>query len=75
MYDCRPANEWKPGKTALAQHRFTSGHDFDFQAVKILHKESNRQKRLWAESWHIKKEDDAVNYRIDTHVLNPILMD
>lgn len=55
------------GKTALAEHRFSEGHIFDFNSTSILEKEPNYEKRKIAEVIEIiLHEDVAINNKKDT---------
>ncbi|XP_044749184.1 uncharacterized protein LOC123309940 [Coccinella septempunctata] len=70
-YDCKENNRDKNEKTALALHHFQENHNFDFNDVKILDKESNYHKRCISEMIHIFIRD-TVNIRTDTQKLSII---
>ncbi|CAG5075554.1 Protein of unknown function [Cotesia congregata] len=55
--------------TALADHHFESGHDFQFDAAHILDYESHFLKRNISEMFFIKVFD-YVNFRSDTQGLS-----
>ncbi|CAG5107627.1 Protein of unknown function [Cotesia congregata] len=55
--------------TALADHHFESGHDFQFDAAHILDYESHFLKRNISEMFFIKVFD-CVNFRSDTQGLS-----
>lgn len=60
----------KPGDV-VADHKINNlGHDFDYDNVKILHKESNHEKRLMVEMIHIAQTDNTINLQTDTEKLN-----
>lgn len=67
--DCRPVNINKSNMTALADHHFKSGHDFQFDAAQILDYESHFLKRNISEMFFIKVFD-CVNFRSDTQGLS-----
>ncbi|CAD6226418.1 GSCOCG00005813001-RA-CDS, partial [Cotesia congregata] len=67
--DCRPVNINKSNMTALADHQFESGHDFQFDAAHILDYESHFLKRNISEMFFIKVFD-CVNFRSDTQGLS-----
>ena len=58
--------------TALSDHAVDNLHNFNFNNVKILNKETNYKKRLILEMIHIKKELKSINYRTDITNLNSI---
>lgn len=65
-YDCKPENHLKDKeKTALADHHFTTGHEFLFNAVEVVDVETNWRKRNISEMVHISL-NDTVNKREDT---------
>ncbi|XP_074106311.1 uncharacterized protein LOC141532052 [Cotesia typhae] len=67
--DCRPVNINKSNMTALADHHFKSGHDFQFDVAQILDYESHFLKRNISEMFFIKVFD-CVNFRSDTQGLS-----
>ncbi|KAI4476044.1 hypothetical protein M0804_013913 [Polistes exclamans] len=69
--DCKPINAQKSNITALAEHHFSTGHNFKFDETNILDKEDNWYKRNISEMYHITN-NNTVNYRTDTNNLNNI---
>lgn len=69
QYDCREKNRTKKEKTALAQHHFTDGHNFNFERPQILEREYNYRKRTISEMIHIKL-NDTINSRTDVAKLS-----
>ncbi|XP_044594004.1 uncharacterized protein LOC123271684 [Cotesia glomerata] len=67
--DCRPVNINKSNMTALADHHFESGHDFQFDAAQTLDYEFHFLKRNISEMFFIKVFD-CVNFRSDTQGLS-----
>lgn len=68
------------GKTALVRHASEFQHEFDFDKVKILDKETSRSKRNILEMYHIKKESyNSVNFKTDVknlaHIYNHLIYD
>lgn len=57
-------------KTALSMHHFEKGHNFDFENVKILDNNQNKEKRNFLEMLHIKTTPNTVNFRTDTQNLS-----
>lgn len=70
-YDCRLTNLYNSDKTSLATHHFTTGHNFDFENVKIVDMETNHIKRNISEMLHIKI-NNTVNKNTDTDGLSHI---
>lgn len=68
-YDCRATNILKDKKTALAQHHFDSGHNFNFDKVEILDMESCSMKRNVSEMVFIYL-NNTVNLKTDTSNLS-----
>ena len=58
-------------KTALAHHHFDTGHQFDFENVRVLDYEQNYKKRIVSEMIHINL-CDSVNLKTDTQNLSNI---
>lgn len=56
--DCKMYNSDKSANTALARHRFSTLHTFNFDDTRILETETNLGKRKILESIHIKKTND-----------------
>ncbi|KAI4476581.1 hypothetical protein M0804_013475 [Polistes exclamans] len=69
--DCKPMNAQKSNITALAEHHFSTGHNFKFDETNILDKGDNWYKRNISEMYHITN-NNTVNYRTDTNNLNNI---
>lgn len=69
--DCKNHNQYKNEKTALALHHFETGHNFLFDNVEILDKESNFRRRNISEMIHINL-NDTVNMRSDTLHLSAV---
>ncbi|XP_044766280.1 uncharacterized protein LOC123322400 [Coccinella septempunctata] len=67
--DCHEKFRDKEGKTALALHSFSTGHQFDFQQISVLDGEKNWMKRNLSEMIHINLHD-TVNHRSDTQGLH-----
>lgn len=44
-------------------------HDFDWDHVEILDKETNYSKRLISEMLHIKEQHNSINRQTDTELL------
>ena len=70
--DCNDKNAHKPNRTALANHHFTYGHNFNFDSATIIHTENNSKKRYIAESIKILLEPNKVNFKSDTQDLSLI---
>jgi len=70
-YDCQEKYRAKSEKTALAQHHFETGHDFNFSDVKILDREQGYRKRCISEMIHIYITDN-INLRSDVDNLSHI---
>lgn len=68
QYSCRDKNKTKD-LTALAAHHFETGHQFDFENVKILDNESIKLKRNYSEMIQICLHN-TVNCKTDTENLN-----
>lgn len=63
----------KPEKSALAYHAITNNHNFDFENVKILERESNFEKRALLEEIYIKSSKNCVNKKsIESKNVNDI---
>ncbi|KAI4492377.1 hypothetical protein M0804_002168 [Polistes exclamans] len=65
--DCKPMNAQKSNITALAEHHFSTGHNFKFDETNILDKEDNWYKRNISEMYHITNNNterplEFVNY-------------
>ncbi|XP_044745300.1 uncharacterized protein LOC123307145 [Coccinella septempunctata] len=67
-------NDCKKGltTTGLSDHCKNTGHNFDFENPKILHREDNLEKRLTKEMISIKNTENNVNLITDTMSLNNI---
>jgi len=61
--------------SVITDHKLKSGHEFDWDNVKILDSESNLNKRLISEMIHIKKQKHGLNAQTDTALLDPIYND
>jgi len=61
--------------SVITDHRQKSGHEFDWDNVKILDVESNYNKRLISEIIYIKKQKHGLNAQTDTALLDPIYND
>lgn len=58
-------------KTALVTHAIKQQHKFDYDNIKILHKETITQKRKALESLYIYKQGAlACNFKTDTQFIN-----
>lgn len=51
--------------SALAYHAIDEGHEFDFEAPRILCREENLTKREFLESHYIIKNKNSVNFRCE----------
>lgn len=69
--DCRNHNEANHDKTALSSHHFETRHNFRFDEVKILDKETNFKKRNLSEMIFINLHN-TINLRTDTLGLSNI---
>ncbi|EZA54280.1 hypothetical protein X777_06154, partial [Ooceraea biroi] len=58
--------------SVVSKHRLNHDHDFNWQNVKILHRESNLMKREVAEMVFLKRHDRTINSQNDTENL-PII--
>lgn len=56
----------KKEPTALHHHMIECAHEFDFEHPKVLARENNRKARLTLEAIHIKRSQNAINFRNDT---------
>lgn len=56
--------------TALSDHAIDNLHNFNFNSTKIIHHESNLNKRLMLECLEIKKSPTSINYRSDLEKFN-----
>lgn len=72
-YSCEEKFRNKEDRTALANHHFLTGHNFDFDGVVIVDREGNWFKRNISEMVHIRLSD-AVNLRTDTDRLSKVYM-
>ena len=70
--DCKLTNAQRPNKTALAQHHFQFGHDFNFDSATILDVEPIHRKRYLSEAIHIRHSTHSVNFNTDTQQLSHI---
>jgi len=61
--------------SVITDHKRISGHEFDWENVKILDSESNYNKRLISEMIYIKKQKHRLNAQTDTALLDPIYND
>jgi len=61
--------------SVITDHKRKSGHEFDWDNVKILDSESNYNKRLISEMIYIKKQKHGLNAHTDTALLDPIYND
>lgn len=57
---------------AVVGHHLKTGHNFDYNNVKILCQENNYKSRLFLEMFHINKNKNAINYKSDTSQLSNI---
>ncbi|KAK3731361.1 hypothetical protein QZH41_007154 [Actinostola sp. cb2023] len=48
----------------LVQHHLQTQHDFDFDGVEIIDRESQWNKRLVLEAWHSMRESNSINEHI-----------
>ena len=61
----------KSNPTALVEHKKNTGHNFNFDGVKILDTQQNYKKRITSEMINIQKNiDTTVNKRTDIDGLN-----
>ncbi|KYN15935.1 hypothetical protein ALC57_11828 [Trachymyrmex cornetzi] len=58
--------------SVITEHRLQTSHDFDWDNIKILDKESIWNKRLLSEMIHIKKQKHGLNLQNDTHSMDPL---
>ena len=56
--------------TALADHSKEKGHNFNFDKVRILARESGNKKRKLREMIEITKYNDAINFKTDVQRLS-----
>ncbi|CAG5084846.1 Protein of unknown function [Cotesia congregata] len=70
-YSCEEKFRSKEDRTALANHHFLTGHNFDFDGVKIVDREGNWFKRNISEMVHICLSD-TVNWRTNTDRLSKV---
>jgi len=61
--------------SVITEHRLKYKHDFDWDGVKILDKETNYNKRLISEMIFIKKQIHGLNAQTDTALLDAIYND
>lgn len=66
-HDLDYRNKKVEGSSMLTQHALANNHKFDTDNVEILEHADNYWSRLTAESIHILKEPNAVNYRMDSN--------
>lgn len=67
---CKPT--YCGGHTALSSHSMETSHQFDFDAVECLGRESNEKKRRILETIHIIKTENTTNFKSDTENLSSI---
>lgn len=72
-YSCEEKFRSKDDRTALANHHFSTGHNFDFDGVKIVDREGNWFKRNISEMIYICLSD-TVNLRTDTDRLSNVYL-
>jgi len=61
--------------SVITDHRLKFQHDFDWDKVKVLDKETNYNKRLISEMIFIKKQIHGLNAQTDTALLDAIYND
>lgn len=66
--DCRVGKN----SCAVAEHFQKTGHQFNYDEVKILKQENNYKSRLFLEMYYIKKTEHSLNYKSDTNQLSNI---
>jgi len=54
----------------ITKHRLSFNHDFDWESVTILDKESFLGERLISEMLHIKRQSNSLNLQSDTEYLH-----
>lgn len=72
--DCKPINILKTNSTALAEHHFSTEHNFKFDMATIVDIEDDWFKRNVSEMIHIKR-NNTINLRTDTNNLSSIYND
>ncbi len=66
--DCRVGKN----SCAVVEHFQKTGHQFNFNEVKILRKENNYKSRLFLEMCYIQKTEHSLNNKSDTNQLSNI---
>jgi len=61
--------------SVITDHRLKFKHDFDWDKIKVLDKETNYNKRLISEMIFIKKQIHGLNAQTDTVLLDAIYND
>jgi hypothetical protein len=59
-----------PKLSAISEHRIQKNYTFDWENVEILDFESNYNKRLISEMIHINEQQNGINLKTDTDLLN-----
>lgn len=59
-------NKRSGSPSVVSSHRINLDHDFDWNNVEILDRESSYSKRLISEMIHIKKQPNGLNKQQDT---------
>jgi len=65
----RDINKSSGSSSVISDHRLTPKHDFDWQGVRILDRESSWQKISVSEMIHIKRQKQGINKQSDTDLL------
>lgn len=58
--------------TVITDHRLHHSYDFCWQDIKILDNERNYNNRLISEMINIKQQNNNINLKIDTELLNQV---
>ncbi|EZA57987.1 hypothetical protein X777_01995 [Ooceraea biroi] len=54
--------------SVVSKHRINNNHEFDWNNVKILHRETHNRKREVAEMFFIKRDNNTINLQVDTEI-------
>ncbi|XP_044759503.1 uncharacterized protein LOC123317202 [Coccinella septempunctata] len=57
---------------ALADHTRNKNHLMDYQSAKVLESETNGDKRRFMEMYHIKRQENSMNYRRDVNNISNV---
>ena len=59
-----------PKLSVISEHRLQENHTFDWENVEILDFEPNNNKRLISEMIHINEQQNGINLKTDTDLLD-----